>query len=206
MNPAVAVAAAEGVPPVDRKSRQRREGKSGQAMIEFMLGLVGIMFLLVGLLQARELSWNIAQMNLDVRGELAEQMLEEVAETSNGQMLYSEGHDVGEDGLMYTDDDNMLSTTPFGFSEMFLEYVGYTEAGSLGGDTAQEYLENYSLNDPYEALEEITIEISDTFDMIYQAGSVEVDVLPFMQSLIGKTSIELDVGIWMPRLGGLMDK
>jgi hypothetical protein len=201
-----AAEAVEEVPLVDHKPPHQNSGKSGQAMIEFLLGLVGIMFLLVGLLQARELSWHSSQMNLDVRGELAEQMLGQNAVPSSGEMVYSEGHDKGEDGLLYTDDDLMLSASPFDFVNAFLEYVGYSGASSMGGSTTKDYLENYGVQDPYQALDETSANISDTFDMLYQDSHVEVMVLPFMQNLIGKSTIDLQEGIWMPHLGDLMEE
>jgi len=202
----VAVVAVEEVPPVDRKLCKRGDKKNGQAMVEFLLGLVGIIFLLIGLLQVRELSWNSSQMNLDMRGLLADRMIEQTGVTSGGQMVYSQGHDEGNDERKYTDDDIMLSTSPYTFVDSFLAYVGYSEDSTFDGTRMKEYLKNYKLDDPYKALDETPSDISDTFDMIYQDAYVEVMVLPYMQQLTGKRAIELQGGIWMPELGGLMEE
>ncbi|MDF7807715.1 hypothetical protein P4E94_09725 [Pontiellaceae bacterium B12219] len=199
------VTAAEEVlvhPGAPRKYRIA-EAKSGQAMIEFILGLVGIMFLLIGLLQVRELSWTSTQMSLDIRENIADQMTGS-GSLQSGVLNYSEGHTRGADNRMYTSDDKMMTGSISSFLGNFMDHSGYSTPSSQGGLSTKEYLSDYNLHDPYMALDSVSANLAEPFDMLYQPGSDDIFVLPFISPLIGKGRIDIETEVWMPELGNLM--
>jgi hypothetical protein len=202
---AAAVAAVEEVPLVDRRtSRDWKAAKRGQAMVEFLLGLVGIMFLVAGLLQAREISYKNLKMQCDSREDMAD-LLTGAGSSQSGDFVYSKGHDTGNDKKMYTGDDVMLSDSPSTFFGSFLPASGYIEPPT-GSGSIQEYFSEFETarNDPYASLED-TGDLGASFNMLFSQDSAEIRIMPFLRRIIGKNMFILERSIWMPKLDGLME-
>ncbi|WP_168433401.1 hypothetical protein [Pontiella sulfatireligans] len=180
-----------------------KKAKSGQSMIEFLLGLICIVFLVAGLMQAREISCENLKMISLAREDVAD-LLTGNGSSEQGDYVYSEGHDEGNDQRRFTGDDVMLSGTASSFFSDFFSSARYNEPPIAGGESIQQYLEDYEQVDPYAALES-TGDLGNTYNMLFTQRSTDIEIVPVIRRLVGKGSFILSRGIWMPELDGLME-
>lgn len=174
----------------------RRRSCAGQAMAEFLAGLVAIMFLIVGLQQVALLSEKNFNLHHKVRGSLAEQLTTPGSDYIEG-FVFAEKTSVGADGLAYTGDDRVV----VGSDDVYTGSFGVMYAIDYG--EASGYLADYSVsgrdNDPYARLEDSGGSVSSkNFSMFYAEGRVSVEVVPYFRNVLGRDSINLKQQAWMP--------
>lgn len=175
--------------------------KSGQAMAEFLVGLVGIMLLIVGLQQVSIISRKSFEAHVNVRTQLAEQMVDPMADYT-GDYIFVATVDKGEDQKGYTGDDRILEGDDGFFTEGngFLDLVNYYDVSGYLLDPT------YDREDPYHRLEDSSfLVLSESFSMYYAADNQAVDVVPFLRTVIGRDTINLKREAWIPSWGNLME-
>lgn len=183
---------------VDRRFHSR----SGQAMAEFLVGLVGIMFLIVGLQQIAILSEKSFEIHHKVRGDLAVQLTD--SDDFIEGFVYAMKTDAGADRKAYTGDDQIV----VGTDDVYEGPFSVMYAVDYGG--LNWYLSGYPHpshdNDPYARLKDNGDgEESEDFAMFYAEERVPVEVVPFFRRVLGRDSINLRQQVWMPALDGLME-
>jgi hypothetical protein len=180
-----------------------KHSRSGQAMAEFLVGLVGIMLLIVGLQQISFVSDKNFKLHHKVRGDLAIQMTESGSDFIEG-FVYATKPDLGADGQGYTGDDQIVA----GNDDVYVGSFGVLYAidyGWMSGYMA-DYLPASLENDPYGRLEDNGDgEESENFEMFYAEERTPVEVVPFFRKVLGRDSINLRQQFWMPALDGLME-
>jgi hypothetical protein len=193
-------------PVAPRKTVQRKKSREGQAMSEFLVGLVGIMFLVVGLLQYREMSMNSFEGHIRTREDLAKQMNDN--SSPQGNFIFSQGASVGADEKMYTGDDGIEATSQGFFNgadpKGFLSAVGYRDSDAEGGTGLESYLSDYDSLDSLNRLGNSS-GLAESYDMLFSTDTVQIDVLPFLRRVLGRSTITIERKAWMPRTEGLMD-
>jgi hypothetical protein len=196
----------EGRPVVHRKTVQCKKSREGQAMSEFLVGLVGIMFLVVGLLQYREMSINSFEGHIRTREDLAKQMNDD--SSPQGDFIFSQGASIGADEKMYTGDDGIESASQEFFNgadpKGFLSAVGYNDSDADGGTGLESYLSDYDSLDPLNRLGNSS-GLAESYGMLLSTDTVQIDVLPFLRRVLGRSTVTIERKAWMPRTEGLMD-
>lgn len=175
------------------------KSKSGQAMAEFLVGLVGIMLLVVGLQQVSIISRKSFESHVNVRSQLAEQMVDPMADYT-GDYIFVDTVDKGEDQKGYTGDDQILEGDDSFYTDGdgLLDLVNYYDVSG--------YLLTYDLEDPYHRFDDASFYVlSKSFSMFYAADNQEVEVVPFLRTVIGRDTINLKREAWIPSWGHLME-
>lgn len=180
--------------------------KSGQAMAEFLVGLVGIMFIILGLLQVKSLSTSSMDLFIELRGKLADAMVDP-ASTPSGYFVYASGNDMGPDKRAYTPDDQLMGSSADSFFPDFLAAVDY-DGGTSGGTGLKRFLEEFGTRTPesdkYLKVED-TNDLAASFDMLLVSEDESVPILPYLSRLVGKSEIIFREKIWMPKSAGLRE-
>ena len=182
---------------MDRKLNT--SSRSGQAMAEFLVGLVGIMLLVVGLQQISIISRKSFEAHVNVRTQLAEQLADPMADYS-GDYVFVATVDKGLDQKNYTGDDRIVEGDDGLFTEGngFLDLVNYYDISG--------YLLGHDLEDPYHRLDDSSFLIlSESFSMYYAQDNQQVEIVPFLRKVVGRDTIELKREAWMPSWGNLME-
>lgn len=178
----------------DAKNRSR----AGQAMAEFLVGLVGIMVLVVGLQQVAKLSEGSFKMHFNIRKSLAEQMVDPMADYVEG-FVFATKTAPGLDGKNYTADDAVV----IGNDGFFKGRRGFRYAvdySALDG-----YLNAYDRDNPYSRLSDSSFsDLSENFEMLYAMDMQSVEVAPFLRRMLGRDTLNLRREAWMPKLDGLL--
>lgn len=189
----------EEVPPVDRRRPISNDrSRSGQAMAEFLVGLVSVMLLVVGLQQISLLSDRSFAAHFNVRKSLAEQMVAPAVAYPDG-FVFATKTDPGPDGKNYTADDVVV----VGNDDFFEKGQGFLHAVDYA--VLNGYLWDYECDDPYYRLSDSAFsELSESFDMLYATDRQSVDVVPFLRRVLGRDTIDIQQEAWMPVLDGLM--
>lgn len=193
--------------PVGRLCERRQAGslscceksRSGQAMAEFLVGLVGIMLLVVGLQQISIISKSSFDAHVNARTRLAEQLIDPMSDYT-GEYIFVDTVDKGPDEKLYTGDDRIVEGDDSFFTEGdgFLDLVNYYD---LSGT-----LLDYDMEDPYHRMEDSSfLELSESFSMYYGMDIQEVEVVPFLRKVVGRDYIELQREAWIPSWGKLME-
>jgi hypothetical protein len=176
-----------------------RTSRSGQAMSELLVGLVGILLLVVGLQQISLVSRASFETHVRVRANLAEQLADPGSDYT-GEYIFVKTVDRGADQKIYTGDDRIIEGDDGFYTDGkgFLHMVDY---GPLEG-----YLWDYDRESPYYRLSDSSFsELSESFTMHYAVGFQEVETVPFLRKVLGRDSIQLKREAWMPSWGGLME-
>lgn len=172
--------------------------KSGQAMAELLLGLVAILLLVVGLQQVSLLSRGTFEAYANAREQVAQLQIDPNSDYIEG-FQFVERVDPGTDGKNYTGDDRMVVGDD-GFytdGQGFLDKVDYKQ---LEG-----YLWDWERPDHYYKLSDSSFSsISESFSMFRGMDVQEVEVVPFLDKVIGRETIVLKQEIWMPWWNGVM--
>ncbi len=177
--------------------------RSGQAMAEFLVGLVGIMLLVVGLQQVSIVSQKSFEAYANVREDLAVQLTDSM-ERYTGEFLFAETVDPGADGKNYTGDDRIVvgDNSFYTDGNGFLEYVGYPGADEIG-----DRLDEYGLIDPYSELNDSSVsDLSKKFRMHHAIARQPVEILPFLRKVLGRETINIQHEAWMSSWDGLMEQ
>ena len=178
---------------VDRKRYpSKNHARAGQAMAEFLVGLVGIMLLVVGLQQVALVSRGSFDAHINVRRLLAEQMTDPMSNYS-GDYAFFPTTDPGLDDKKYTGDDVRVT----GDDSFFTKREGYRYA--VDYSTLSEYLDEYGCDDPYYHLSKRTLaDLSKSFEMFYAVDQQPVVVVPLLRQVLGRDSLGLEQSGWMP--------
>ena len=177
--------------------------RSGQAMAEFLVGLVGIMLLVVGLQQIPLVSRKSFKAYSAAREDVAMQLTESM-ERYSGEFLFADTVDAGADRKNYTGDDRVVVGDNSFYTEGngFLERVGYPGAGEIG-----DQLNDYERIDPYSDLADTSdSDLSQKFRMHYAVNVQPVEILPFLRKVLGKDTVNLQREVFMPSWDGLMEQ
>jgi len=172
--------------------------KSGQAMAEFLLGLVAIMLLMVGLQQVSIVSRKSFDAYVNSRGQVARMQIDPNSDYIEG-FEFAETVDPGNDGKNYTGDDEVVVGDDSFYTEGrgFLHMVDYA--------LLEGYLWDWEREDHYYKLSDSAFSsISESFSMFYGLDYQEVEVVPFLDKVVGRETILLERGVWMPWWGGLI--
>ena len=173
--------------------------KSGQAMAELLVGLVGIMLLIVGLQQISIVSRRSFETYVDVRTQLANQLADPSSDFS-GEFIFVDTVEKGKDTKGYTGDDRIIQGDDSFYTEGqgFLDQVDYS--------VLEGYLWDYERENPYYRLSDSSFSIlSESFSMHYGVSFSEVEMVPFLRKVLGRDTLHLKSEAWMPAWDGIME-
>ena len=176
-----------------------KKSRSGQAMSELLVGLVGILLLVVGLQQISLVSRASFETHVKVRANLAEQLADPSSDYT-GEYIFARTVDRGEDQKTYTGDDRVVE----GDDGFYTDGKGFFHMVDYG--PVEGYLWDYERENPYFRLSDSSVtELSESFTMHYAVGFEEVPAVPFLRKVLGRDSIQLKREAWMPSWRGLME-
>ncbi len=166
-------------------------------MAEFLVGLVCIMLLVAGLQQIALLSDRGFKAMNNARHKMAEQQVYPVLRWS--EFNFSAPVTPGPDGRAYTADDDR----PVGDDTFYQDYEGYL--GMVYDDLIDNYLDSAGRIDSHIDLQYSEGVFSSTaaLDMNRAADQQAVEVVPFMDKVLGRDRILVGHDVWMPRWGGI---
>ena len=185
--------------PVEHKIQLSFGSKSGQAMVEFLVGLVGILLLVVGLQQISIVSQKSFAAHTAARAQVAEQLADPTWGDYTGDFVFVDAVDQGADQKNYTGDDTIVAGDDSFYTEGkgFLPAVDYAP---LNG-----YLVGHDRDDPYYRLSDSSFSIlSESFAMHYGVDIQPVELLPMLRKALGRDSVNLKRDMFMPSWKGLM--
>ncbi|VGO17101.1 hypothetical protein PDESU_05696 [Pontiella desulfatans] len=168
-------------------------------MAELLVGLVAIMLLVVGLQQISLVSRKSFLAYTNSRMMLAQQLVDPNSDFTEG-FVFTDRADPGSDQKNYTGDDRVTVGDDSFYTEGkgFLHMVDYA---ILNG-----YLWDYEREDPYYRLSDSAFsQISESFAMQYGVDYQAVDIVPFLNKVMGRDTINLKREIWMPSWSGLRE-
>ncbi len=183
---------------VRRQGRETiRRGREGQAMAEFLVGLVCIMFLVSGMMLVSTLSRRGFDAERGVRRTIAMQY---AYPTFNEwpDFQFSEPTDPGDDGKPYTGDDEAVYGTDSFYQRFYLPRV-YND---LIGDYYEDH-NRLNPNDDLEYSDGIFVH-GDSLDMIHAVQGSTVYLPPFLARMLDQESMFVGREIWMPRWNGIL--
>ena len=169
----------------------RRNG--GQALVEFMVGLVAVLVLFAGLLQVASLSRIHTDTMAEARRLAAEQAMMDVDVPTSPDYI----HDwrVGDDQEAYTRDDDFTTANPSDFDTRIVDRAG--------GDTAGWDRINAAPGDRLPTLHGSS-DPGSLFGLVEGTDSGTIALLPAVQHLIyAAPSIQVRCNVWMTRTKGL---
>jgi hypothetical protein len=166
--------------------------KSGQAIIEFCIGLVGILTVIAGVFQLGLLGMGRTSARVDATRRAAERSM--MSESASGvfipQFVYQ--MTAGPDGFNYSVDDVMMTTSPdAAFDRLVLPM-------------APSQMRNFS---PQSEVSQMR----DPIDMLIAMGLVpgsgrtnDIPVLPVVRRLFfNRSRVDIDVRVWSTRTGDI---
>jgi len=164
-------------------------------MAEFLVGLVCIMLLIVGMQQVSFLSQKGFKAMHDARRAMAWQYAE-APPADWWRFNFAVPTDAGTDAKSLTADDRRAG----GDDSFYQEMDGYLDR------IYDDEVERYLLGVAGRTSPHIDLKYSDgmyttttALDMMYAAGHETVDVVPFMDRVIGRERILIGRDLWMPR-------
>jgi hypothetical protein len=172
---------------------RRTAMKNGQAMVEFLVGLVAVMALLIGARQVASLARNHTEARRQA-GELA--ILTELGGDSD--MLYNAAYldtwDTGPDGRPHTRDDVPVFAVASAFQDTVVERSASAEDWELLESIPENRVQRLRQNaDPVQF-----------FGLVRGYDSRTVSLVPAARSLIyNAESIEIEAEAWIPLLRGI---
>jgi hypothetical protein len=177
---------------VDHRPQQHK--REGQAMAEFLVGLVCIMLLIAGIQQVSILSQRGFKSMNEARYAMALQYAENPP-TEWPIFNFSEPAQAGRDQASYTADD----TRPGGNDRFYQEIDGYLNKVDDGN--LSDYLTQYRGYSVHSDLKfsEGTFAGTTALNMMYTSDQEVVDVVPFMDKVLGRDRILIGRDLWMPR-------
>jgi len=173
---AAAMAAAVSEAPVIGVRTDKRLWRSGQAMVEFMVGLVGILFLMVGLFQITRITVEDFETILDAREEVADLLVNSSA--------------AGD----YGGSQRYLPSTDF-YPQLF---------GNIRHDTICEYMAEYNSPEEIDGFSFFHSSDDPLANMAGVQKTSRINVESLMTRLLGKNTITIQNAVWMPVWDDLM--
>lgn len=167
-------------------------------MAELLLGLVAIMLLMVGLQQVSIVSNRSFEAYANSREQLARMQVEPNSDYVEG-FEFVERVDPGRDEKNYTGDDELV----VGDDSFYTEGRGFLHMVDYG--LLEPYLWDYEREDHYYKLSDSSFSVvSESFSMFYGVDYQSVEIVPFLDKVVGRDSIEIKREIWMPSWNGMM--
>ncbi len=184
---------------MDRSLQLSFGSRSGQAMTEFLVGLVGILILVVGLQQISIVSRKSFAAHTAARAQVAEQLADPTWGDYTGDFVFVDAVNQGVDQKNYTGDDTIVA----GDDSFYTEGKGFLHAVDYG--EMKDYLLNHDRDDPYYRLSDSSFSIlSESFSMHYGVDIQPVELLPVLRKALGRDSVKLKRDMFMPSWKGLM--
>ena len=171
-----------------------RRSREGQAMAEFLVGLVCIMLLVVGLQQISILSQQGFTAMNNARHDMALQ-LADTTFTDWWRFGFAGPTDPGPDGRVLTADDRIME----GDDTFYQEPDGYLQ--KVDDYTISAYLAESGIYSPHSDLKYSEVySASEALNMAYSADLQTVELLPFLNKIFQRDSLFITRQLWMPRL------
>ena len=170
---------------------------AGQAMVEFLIGLVGVAVLISMLLQISMISYDRTGMVIEARNDVAQRLAGGALPSSDSD--YLSGWDAGTDSQNYTEDDSSELGNAVGFMD------GMTTA--MDTPMLQARLESPFPANPYLRFNDSTSgNVSEVFGMFRVDGRTDpIEMLPAVRRLVANIeTLVIEHEIYMPRTGNLM--
>ena len=169
------------------------DGRGGQALVEFMIGLVAVLVLFAGLLQVASLSRIHTDTMVEARRLAAEQAMLDVDTLTSPDYIHD--WQQGDDQKSYTRDDNFTTANPSDFDTRIVDRAG--------GDTDGWDLIDSAPGSRFPDLHGSSAPGS-LFGLVEGTDSGTIDLLPAVQHLIyAAPSIQVRCNVWMTRTKGL---
>lgn len=166
-------------------------------MAEFLVGLVCIMLLLAGIQQVAILSQQGFTAMHNARHSMARQ-LADTTFTDWYDFGFAGPTDPGPDGRAMTADDLLNE----GDDSFYQDYGGYLE--KVYDDLVSGYLTQYGGYSPHSDLRHSEVfSSSDALDTAYAADMQTVEVVPFLDKVLGRDRLYITRQLWLPRLDGI---
>ncbi len=180
--------------PVRRSREQALRSRSGQAMAEFLVGLVCIMLLVAGLQQIAFLSEKEFMSITNTRRAMALQYTDDPPNEWN-TFNFGAQTQPGVDGKNYTGDDRRTN----GNDNFYQDSDSYLN--KLWSDEIDGYLMAGNLISVHNDLKfsEGTYSTTAALNMMYTADRQAVEVVPFLNKILGRDQIMIRNDLWMPR-------
>ncbi|MBN2162917.1 MAG: hypothetical protein JXR25_08760 [Pontiellaceae bacterium] len=175
-------------------SGQALRRRSGQAMAEFLVGLVCIMLLLAGLQQVSILSGKGFESMNQARYSLASQYIDPTPESLG--FNFSGAGEAGTDGLNLTADDQHDIGVDVVYQDSEYGYLNSVNDDLIGG-----FLDSAGIINPNTDLKynDGVYSESPALQMLYAEDEREVRISPFLKKLLQLDAIHLKREVWMPR-------
>jgi hypothetical protein len=171
--------------------------RNGQALIEFIVGLVVVVVLFAGLIQLATLTRLHTEAMVQARREAGERAMSELA--GNYQMAssadYIEKVEEGEDDSPYSRDDTFEKGNPFSFDEIVVSRAAEDSGGwgILDRAPAGDIARLHGSGDPVSL-----------FGLVKGDEEASVPVISAVQSLLyNSDTIDIEVEVWMTLTEGL---
>lgn len=181
--------------------RQGCGGRAGQAMAEFLVGLVAIMLLVAGLQQIAFLSQRgYAAMN-NARLKMAGHLMDpSFAGDALSNFAFGDPTRPGSDRKNYTADDRRA----YGNDTFYQVNDGYLE--KVRDADIEGYFAAYDFYNPNNDLKQSDVYSRSTaLEMFHTSDQQSVDVVPFLNRVLGRETILIGSDIVMPRLDRVME-
>ena len=167
--------------------------KSGQAMLEFICGLVGVVVLIAMLLQINLISREHTLSRIEARSAMADSL---TGLTPYGSASYLSGWETGSDDMDYSEDDTAKAGSSWSFVDALFTGVRV--------ETLEIHLPTNRISDVTMATEASLV---GTFDVTRIEEEAEpVEILPAVRKLVYDTDyLNLKHVIYMPWINNVMD-
>jgi len=171
--------------------------QTGQAMIEFLFGLVGIVVLIAMLIQIRMISTEETGMVVAMRNDVAEIYRQRSGPAPDAEFL--SGWDTGSDGMRYTLDDAPES----GDAGTLMNDL---EQGMKLGDLQSMLDPHYALNEYVQINNSPAGGLSESMTIFHVSGRTDsIEILPVVRKLVlDIDTLEIAHDIYMPSIQNLM--
>lgn len=172
----------------------RRAARQGQALVEFVVGLVAVLALLAGLLQLASLGTAWIEAHAEARTAAARRAILDAA-PGGAVPRYLRDWEPGPDRRRHTRDDVALTGNPVPFQSVVV-------GAAVSGPHHREILERVP-RDRITALYDGPAPAS-LFGLVSGTGTRDVPTLPAVRSLLYRADrIALQETVWMTRTGGI---
>jgi hypothetical protein len=182
---------------VFRNPQSANRNRNGQALIEFIVGLVVVVVLFAGLMQLTTLTRLHTETMVQARREAGERAMSQIGGSyqTASSAEYIKAVEEGDDGRPYSADDDIEKGNPFTFDEMIVSRAAENslEWSILDNAPADEIADLHGNGDP-----------ASLFGLVRGDEDVSVPVISAVQSLLyDSDTIDIEVEVWMALTEGL---
>lgn len=166
--------------------------RSGQSLVELLVGLLALVLVLMGVLQIGRLAHEHTQILMEAREDVDRVVIDDDFEPLDPPPSYAWGVHVGDDGRDYSQDDVVRIDNPDLIVDNVVAHSTPEELELWLSPTAIEELE---LSDRF----------MQAFDLTYeQRSSGIIEFYPIIRNLVAEDDrIKMNRRVWMPWLRGL---